>query len=197
MTNTDDTSNAKNPHDTPGVYVDNGKDFNRDMRYITTRITVEGEDGYEVEPNRYRLIAAQACPWANRAIIVRRLLGLEDVISMGLAGPVHDPRSWTFDLDPDGVDPVLGIERLQEAYFKRQADYPRGITVPAMVEELSGELYALSRGSAPRGRRSRRRHMRRRGRIAQLRTTDGRRKRPRFGGAFPCPRALLRSGFRV
>ena len=64
-------------------------------------------------------------------------------------------------------------------------------------EELSGELYALSRGIAPRGRRSRRRHMRRRGRIAQLRTTDGRRKRPRFGGAFPCPRALLRSGFRV
>ena len=60
MTNTDDTSNAKNPHDTPGVYVDNGKDFNRDMRYITTRITVEGEDGYKVEPNRYRLIAAQA-----------------------------------------------------------------------------------------------------------------------------------------
>ena len=59
MTNTDDTSNAKNPHDTPGVYVDNGKDFNRDMRYITTRITVEGEDGYEVEPNRYRLIASQ------------------------------------------------------------------------------------------------------------------------------------------
>ena len=140
MTNTDDTSNAKNPHDTPGVYVDNGKDFNRDMRYITTRITVEGEDGYEVEPNRYRLIAAQACPWANRAIIVRRLLGLEDVISMGLAGPVHDPRSWTFDLDPDGVDPVLGIERLQEAYFKRQADYPRGITVPAMVDERDGAV---------------------------------------------------------
>lgn len=140
MTNTDDTSNAKNPHDTPGVYVDKGKDFNRDMRYITTRITVEGEDGYEVEPNRYRLIAAKACPWANRAIIVRRLLGLEDVISMGLAGPVHDPRSWTFDLDPDGVDPVLGIERLQEAYFKRQADYPRGITVPAMVDERDGAV---------------------------------------------------------
>ncbi|MFD8879218.1 glutathione S-transferase family protein [Corynebacterium xerosis] len=140
MTTTDDASNAKKPHDTPGVYVDKGKDFNRDMRYITTRITVEGEDGYEVEPNRYRLIAAQACPWANRAIIVRRLLGLEDVISMGLAGPVHDPRSWTFDLDPDGVDPVLGIERLQEAFFERQADYPRGITVPAMVDERDGAV---------------------------------------------------------
>lgn len=133
---------ATNPHDTPGVYVDKGKDFNRDMRYITSRITVDGEDGYPVEPNRYRLIAAQACPWANRAIIVRRLLGLEDVISMGLAGPVHDPRSWTFDLDPGGVDPVLGIERLQDAYFAREPDYPRGITVPAMVDERDGAVAA-------------------------------------------------------
>jgi len=140
MTNTDDTSNAKNPHDTPGVYVDKGKDFNRDMRYITTRITVEGEDGYEVEPNRYRLIAAQACPWANRAIIVRRLLGLEDVISMGLAGPVHDPRSWTFDLDPDGVDPVLGIAKLKDAYLKRDPEYSLGITVPAIVDETTGAV---------------------------------------------------------
>ena len=138
--NTRDAGEATNPHDTPGIYVDKGKDFNRDMRYITSRITVDGEDGYKVEPNRYRLIAAQACPWANRAIIVRRLLGLEDVISMGLAGPVHDPRSWTFDLDPDGVDPVLGIERLQDAYFKREADYPRGITVPAMVDERDGAV---------------------------------------------------------
>ena len=31
---------------------------------------------------------------------------------------------------PGGVDPVLGIERLQEAYFARFPDYPRGITVP-------------------------------------------------------------------
>ena len=60
-----------------------------------------------VQPHRYRLIAARACPWAHRAVIVRRLMGLEDVISMGLAGPTHDKRSWTFDLDPGGVDPAL------------------------------------------------------------------------------------------
>ncbi len=93
-----------------------------------------------MEPGRYRLIAAKACPWANRAIIVRRLLGLEDVISLGLPGPTHDKRSWTFDLDADGRDPVLGIERLQEAYFARFPDYERGITVPAMVEISSGKL---------------------------------------------------------
>ena len=121
-------------HSTKGAYVTSGAEFTRDTNYITTRITRDGRDGYPVEPGRYRLIAARACPWANRTIIVRRLLGLEDVISMGLCGPTHDKRSWTFDLDPGGVDPVLGYERLQQAYFARFPDYPRGITVPAVVD---------------------------------------------------------------
>ncbi len=117
-----------------------GKEFNRDTDYITTRITVDGSSGFPVEPGRYRLIVARACPWANRAIIVRRLLGLEDVLSMGICGPTHDQRSWTFDLDPGGIDPVLKIPRLQDAYFQRIPDYPRGITVPAIVEIASGAV---------------------------------------------------------
>ena len=115
-------------------------DFKRDMDYLTDRITRDGEGGYKVEPGRYRLVAAQACPWANRAIIVRRLLGLEDVLGLGLCGPTHDERSWTFDLDPGGRDPVLGIERLQEAYLARDPGYSLGITVPAVVEVASGEV---------------------------------------------------------
>ena len=85
-------------------------------------------------------MVSRACPWANRAIIVRRLLGLEDVLSMGIAGPTHDERSWTFDLDPGGRDPVLGIERLQEAFFARFPDYDKGITVPAIVDVPTGQV---------------------------------------------------------
>jgi len=131
------------------TYVKSGQEFDRDMTYLPDRITRDArvpDHGprdvplWPVEPGRYRLVAAQACPWANRAIIVRRLLGLEDVISLGMPGPTHDARSWTFDLDPGGRDPVLGIERLQEAYFARVPGYERGITVPAVVEVESGKV---------------------------------------------------------
>jgi len=128
---------------TPGGstgYVNPTGDFRRDQRYIETRITADGRDGYPVEPGRYRLVVSRACPWANRAIIVRRLLGLESVLSMGICGPTHDERSWTFDLDPGGRDPVLGIERLQEAFFARIPGYDRGITVPAIVDVPTGQV---------------------------------------------------------
>ncbi|MBY8862564.1 glutathione S-transferase C-terminal domain-containing protein [Nocardia sp. CA2R105] len=114
--------------------------YERDTNYITTRITADGRDGYPVEPGRYRLVAARACPWANRTLIVRRLLGLEDVLSLGLCGPTHDQRSWTFDLDPGGVDPVLGVHFLRDAYLARFPDYPRGITVPAVVDVPTGQV---------------------------------------------------------
>jgi len=126
-----------------------GGQFERDTDYIPDRITCEArrpEHGptdvplWPVEPDRYRLVAARACPWASRAIVVRALLGLEHVISLGLCGPTHDLRSWTFDLDPGGVDPVLGIERLQQAYFARYAAYPKGITVPAMVDVATRQV---------------------------------------------------------
>lgn len=150
-----------------GGYVTGGESFERDTNYIEDRIVADpeairalpvpppskvgslghgltpGAEAWPVEPGRYRLVAAAACPWANRTVIVRRLLGLEGVISLGKPGPVHDARSWTFDPDGSadnvgGVDPVLGTERLQQNYFKRFPDYPRGITVPAIVDVPSG-----------------------------------------------------------
>jgi putative glutathione S-transferase len=122
------------------AYVNPAGEFSRDQRYIATRITADGRDGFPVEPGRYRLVVSRACPWANRAIIVRRLLGLEDALSMGVAGPTHDERSWTFDLDPGGRDPVLGIERLQDAFLARYPDYDKGITVPAIVDVPTGKV---------------------------------------------------------
>lgn len=124
-------------------------EYVRDVNYINDRISssvnevTKVEDGtylWPMESGRYRLAAARACPWAHRSVITRRLLGLEDHISLALAGPTHDVRSWKFDLDPGQVDPVLEIPRLQDAYFNRFPDYPRGITVPAIVEVESKKV---------------------------------------------------------
>lgn len=137
-------------HTTGGTYAVPGQEFVRDTRYINTRIVIGGgttdgswdsaTDTYPVEPNRYHLIAAKACPWANRTLIVRNLLGLTEVISVGMPGPTHDERSWTFELDENRVDPVLGIHFLRDAYLKRFPDYPRGITVPAIVDLQDGKV---------------------------------------------------------
>lgn len=150
---------------TRGSYVTGGEEFTRDTNYIEDRITRDGEPGRNGEPGwpaeagRYRLIAARACPWANRTVIVRRLLGLEDAISLGQPGPTHDARSWTFDLDPGGVDTVLGIERIRDAYFRRfpaipgESPYPRSSTYGQAA--WSPTISRRSRWTSPRsGRRS-------------------------------------------
>src|SRR5699024_10944517 len=93
-------------------------EFIRDTNYIADRILpaitepTEQEDGtfhWPQEAGRCRLAVARACTWAHRTVITRRLMGLEDTLSFALAGPTHDARSWTFDLDEGGVDPVLQI----------------------------------------------------------------------------------------
>ncbi|MEV6401404.1 glutathione S-transferase C-terminal domain-containing protein [Streptomyces bobili] len=116
------------------------KAFKRSRSHFADRITADGRDGRPVEAGRYRLIVSRACPWASRAVISRRLLGLEDALSMGIADPIQDDRSWRFTLDPDGRDPVLGIRFLAEAYDRREKDHPGGVSVPAIVDVTDGEL---------------------------------------------------------
>ncbi|SCL21515.1 putative glutathione S-transferase [Micromonospora rhizosphaerae] len=95
---------------------------------------------WPLEAGRYRLIWCRACPWAHRARIVRTLLGLEDVISLGTVDPIRDERGWRFALDADGFDPVLNISFLSEAYLATDPDYLGRVTVPALVDTLTGRV---------------------------------------------------------
>ncbi len=70
--------------------------FVRQAYSIRDRITADGSSGFRAEPGRYHLYVSLACPWAHRAIIVRRLLGLESVISMSVVDPIRDERGWAF-----------------------------------------------------------------------------------------------------
>lgn len=95
---------------------------------------------WPLEAGRYRLVVSLACPWAHRSIIVRRLLGLQDAISLAVVDPIRDDRGWRFTLDPDGRDPVLGIELLSEAYLATDPDYTGRVTVPALIDTRTGQV---------------------------------------------------------
>ncbi|MEV5427809.1 glutathione S-transferase C-terminal domain-containing protein [Streptomyces sp. NPDC052701] len=114
--------------------------FKRSGAHFTDRITADGRDGWPVEAGRYRLVVSRACPWASRALVSRRLLGLEEAVSLAVTDPLQDDRSWRFTLDPQGRDPVLGIRYLSEAYDRRETGYPGGVSVPAVVDVPSGRL---------------------------------------------------------
>ena len=113
-------------------------EFVRQPNRFTERITVDGPR--KPEAGRYRLVVSLACPWAHRAVIVRRLLGLEDVISLAVVDPIRDERGWRFTLDPDGRDPVLGVEYLAEVYRASDPDYQGRVTVPALVDTATGTV---------------------------------------------------------
>ena len=100
-----------------------------------------GSGELPVEAGRYRLIWSRACPWANRQTIVLSLLGLNTVISVGTVDPIRPPAiraDWAFTLDPDGIDPVLKIRLLSEAYKKADIGYDGRCTVPAVIDVTTG-----------------------------------------------------------
>ena len=125
-------------------------EFVRQVNRFTDRITRdsdsaagEGPDAlgrWPVESGRYRMVWSRACPWSHRARIVWGLLGLMEVISLATVDPIRDEDGWRFTLDPGGRDPVLGIKYLAEAYRTSDRSFAGRVTVPAIIDTLSGRV---------------------------------------------------------
>lgn len=111
--------------------------FVRQKNRFTTPFGKE-EGQLPVEAGRYRILWAAVCPWAHRSIIVRRLLGLEDVISVGTLDPVRPDdvgrTDWSFTLDENQEDPVLKIKYLSDIYLSTDPTYTGRFTVPCVVD---------------------------------------------------------------
>jgi putative glutathione S-transferase len=115
--------------------------FVRQAYTIRDRITADGSSGFPAEPGRYHLYVSLACPWAHRAIIVRRLLGLEAVISMSVVDPIRDERGWAFRDGPGhSRDPINDFEFLSEAYLRTDPEFTGRYTVPCIWDRVTGRL---------------------------------------------------------
>ena len=115
--------------------------FVRQRYAFRGRITADGSSGYPAEAGRYHLYVSLACPWAHRTLIVRKLLGLEDVISMSVVDPVRDEKGWAFrEGEGHGPDPVCDFQYLSEAYHRTDPAFEGRYTVPCIWDRVTQRL---------------------------------------------------------
>lgn len=94
-----------------------------------------GESGFKAEPGRYHLYISNACPWANRTMIMRKLKGLEEMISISVVHPLMAENGWTFEPEEDVVaDPVIVANYLYEVYTHVEPEYSGRVTVPVLYD---------------------------------------------------------------
>jgi len=135
---------AKDFHPVQGTDEEGG--FVREESSFRHWITVDGrpgpsgQGGFAAEPNRYHLYVALICPWASRTLMVRKLKGLEDVISVTVLEPQLTEKVWRFGGHKDSIsgaqpDPLYDCEYLYELYVRAKPDYTGQITVPVLWDK--------------------------------------------------------------
>ena len=92
-----------------------------------------GEGGFTAEPGRYRLYVALICPWASRALIARKLKGLDDMIPVTVVSPTLTDQGWSFSGYPGAdEDPLFGSRYMHEIYTQADPSFTGRATVPVL-----------------------------------------------------------------
>jgi putative glutathione S-transferase len=114
------------------------KESNEQGEFVRQGSRFRGRVLERPEPGRYHLYVSLACPWASRAVIVRRLKHLEDALPMTVVDPVRDERGWRFLAD--APDPVRGFRFLSEAYELTEPGFDDRVTVPVLFDTVEGRI---------------------------------------------------------
>lgn len=108
--------------------------FQRQQSTFRNFVSDDGSTVFPLQPGRYHLYVARACPWAHRTLIGRQLMGLQDAISVSFVNPLRDDRGWAFTGD-GYVDQVNGFESLAEAYAAADPEFDARVTVPVLWDK--------------------------------------------------------------
>lgn len=115
--------------------------FIRPSTTFRNSITADNSSGFKAEPGRYHLYISWACPWAQRTAIMRRLKGLEDVISLSVVAPEIAQNSWEFSDEPGCIpDTVNHTRYLWEVYLKADSNYSGRVTVPVLWDKETNTI---------------------------------------------------------
>ncbi|MFZ0043957.1 MAG: glutathione S-transferase C-terminal domain-containing protein [Solirubrobacteraceae bacterium] len=108
--------------------------FKRQASTFRSFVSTDGSTQFPLQAGRYHLYVARACPWAHRTLIGRRLMGLEDAISVSFVNPLRDEAGWAFT-GGAYTDPVNAFSYLSEAYAASDAAYVDRVSVPVLWDK--------------------------------------------------------------
>ncbi|HET6275833.1 MAG TPA: glutathione S-transferase family protein [Candidatus Cybelea sp.] len=116
--------------------------FKRQEDAFRQWIRADGSSPYPAQAGRYHLYVSLACPWASRAVIIRKLKGLDEAIGMTVVDPIRDERGWRFTSSEP--DPLNGWAFLSEAYFATEPGYRGRVTVPILWDTQEQRIVSNS-----------------------------------------------------
>ena len=110
--------------------------FVRQISSFRNWVTSDGSSAFPAEAGRYHLYVALICPWASRALMARKLKGLESAVSISVVEPALTPQGWRFGTYPGStLDEVNGATYMHELYTAADPDFTGRATVPALWDK--------------------------------------------------------------
>jgi len=99
-----------------------------------------GDAGFIAQPGRYHLYIALICPWASRTLMMRKLKGLEKVISISVVEPFLTDEGWRFAPKQGGFhgsdsDVVNNKEYVHQLYTQVDPRISGRATVPILWDK--------------------------------------------------------------
>lgn len=118
---------------------DNDGKFIREDAQFRDWISKDGK--FQPEAGRYHLYVCLACPWASRCLMIRKLKGLEEIISLSVVNPVMLEHGWTFEDGPGVIaDPIIDADYMHEIYTHVDPTYSGRVTVPVLYDKKTDTI---------------------------------------------------------
>ena len=120
-----------------------GGKFKRSEAKFRNWVTADGSagssgvSGFKAESGRYHLYVSNACPWAHRTLIFRKLKGLENHIDISIVHPDMLSDGWTFEKDDHGAtgDRLYDLPFARDIYTKADPKFSGRVTVPILWDK--------------------------------------------------------------
>ncbi len=99
-----------------------------------------GNAGFKAEENRYHLYVSDACPWAHRTVIFRKLKKLENILGISYVEADMLDDGWTFSADGKYKDNLYDLRYAYELYQKSDDNFTGQITVPILWDTKTNTI---------------------------------------------------------